>query len=128
MRKILLFLFVGLVITLITGIATFTYSRSWENALFINPIYEIATDKKVVALTFDDGPSLTRTPGLLNLLNQHNVKATFFMLGENIERHPDIAHAVYIQGHLIGNHSYNHPHLIFKSPSFVMEQIKKQIC
>ena len=125
MKKILLFIIIGLTLVLTVGIATFQYSRSWQNAFFINPIYKIATDEKIVALTFDDGPSETRTPALLDLLNQYNVKATFFMLGENIEKNPDIAQAVYDQEHLIGNHSYNHPRLIFKSSSFVREQIKK---
>ncbi|MDI6402376.1 polysaccharide deacetylase family protein [Balneolaceae bacterium ANBcel3] len=125
MKKTLIFVSIGLTLTLIVGIATFQYSRSWQNAFLINPIYKIATDEKLVALTFDDGPSQTRTPALLDLFNRHNVKATFFMLGENIEKYPDIAHAVYNQGHLVGNHSYNHPRLILKSPSFIRDQIKK---
>lgn len=125
MKKLIIYAFVGLAITSIVGIATFQYSRSWQNAFFVNPLYKISTDEKVVAITFDDGPSETITPALLNLLNKYNVKATFFMLGENIEKHPDIAHAVYDQEHLIGNHSYNHPRLIFKSPSFTREQITK---
>jgi len=125
MKKFLIFASIGLAIILIVGIASFQYSRSWQDAFFINPVYKIMTDEKVVALTFDDGPSETRTPALLDLLSKYNVKATFFMLGKNIEKYPDIAHAVYNQGHLIGNHSYNHPRLIFKSLSFVREQIKK---
>lgn len=125
MKKLLIFVSIGLIIILIVGIATFQYSRSWQNAFFINPVYKIMTDEKIVALTFDDGPSETRTPVLLDLLSKYNVKATFFMLGENIEKYPDIAQAVYDQGHLIGNHSFNHPRLIFKSPSFIREQITK---
>ncbi|MBN2439915.1 MAG: polysaccharide deacetylase family protein, partial [Spirochaetales bacterium] len=124
-KKLLIYLSVGLTIFLIIGIAAFQYSRSWQNALFINPIYKITTNEKIVTLTFDDGPSEIRTPALLDLLNKYDVKATFFMLGENIKKHPVIAHAVYEQGHLIGNHSYNHPRLILKSPSFVTEQIIK---
>ena len=125
MKKILIFVSIGLILTLMVVIATFQYSRSWQNAFFINPVYKINTDEKVVALTFDDGPSETRTPALLDLLDKYNVEATFFMLGNNIKNHPDIAKAVYDQGHLIGNHSYSHPRLIFKSPSFVREQINK---
>lgn len=125
MKKFLISVSVGLTLAVIVGIATLQYSRSWQNAFFINPVYKILTDEKVIALTFDDGPSETRTPVLLDLLSKYNVKATFFMLGQNIEKYPDIAQAVYDQEHLIGNHSYNHPRLIFKSPSFIREQIIK---
>jgi len=125
MKKLLIFVSIGLSLILMVGIATFQYSRSWQNAFFINPVYKIMTDEKVVALTFDDGPSKTRTPALLEILSKYDVKATFFMLGENIEKYPDIAQAVYDQEHLIGNHSYNHPRLMFKSPSFIREQITK---
>lgn len=125
MKKLLISLSVGLILILIIGVVTLQYSRSWKNAFFIDPISKIPTDEKVIALTFDDGPSQTRTPALLDLLSKYDVKATFFMLGENIEKYPDIAQTVYDQGHLIGNHSYNHPRLIFKSPSFTREQITK---
>jgi chitin deacetylase len=125
MKKIIIYLFLGLAIILTAGIATFQYSRSWQHAFFIDPIYKITTGEKVVALTFDDGPSKKRTPLLLDILKKNNVKATFFMLGENIEKYTTIAQAVYTQGHLIGNHSYDHPRLIFKSPSFIKDQITK---
>jgi len=125
MKKLLIFVSIGLILTLVVGIVTFQHSRSWQNAFFINPLYKITIDEKVVALTFDDGPSETRTPALLDLLSKYDVKATFFMLGENIKKYPDIAQAVYDQEHLIGNHSYNHPRLIFKSPAFTREQITK---
>jgi len=125
MKKVLLYSIIGLAIIFIAGIISFQYSRSWERSLFIDPIHRINIDEKVIALTFDDGPSEIRTPALLDLLSKHNVKATFFMLGKNIEKYPDIAQAVFNQGHLIGNHSYDHPRLVFKSPSFVTDQILK---
>ena len=116
-------------------VAAFLYSRSWKNSFFLDPLYEIhiaevdsggfKPHRKVVALTFDDGPSSTRTPALLDLLNSYNVKATFFMLGEMIEKYPGIARRVLDDGHLIGNHSYNHPRLILKSPGFIRDQIEK---
>ncbi len=123
MRKVLLYFISGLTLVLIVGIISFQYSRSWERSLFIDPIYKVGNDEKIVALTFDDGPSEIRTPALLDLLNEYNIKATFFMLGEKIEKYPDIAQAVLNQGHLIGNHTYDHSRLIFKSPSFITEQI-----
>jgi peptidoglycan/xylan/chitin deacetylase (PgdA/CDA1 family) len=93
--------------------------------LFIAPVCNLNTNEKVVALTFDDGPSPKRTPALLELLAKHGVKATFFMTGERMTYNPDIARAAFQQGHLIGNHSYQHVRLIFKTPSAVEFQIDK---
>jgi peptidoglycan/xylan/chitin deacetylase (PgdA/CDA1 family) len=115
----------SIVLLFLTVVITFLYSRSWDHGLFLKPVYKLTTEEKVVALTFDDGPSEERTPALQKVLDIHGVKATFFMLGENIEKYPEIAHAVVEQGHLIGNHSYAHPRLIFKSPAFITGQIVK---
>lgn len=123
MKKVLMYVIIVTAVFLIVGVITFQYSRSWQHSLFIDPLYKIITNEKVVALTFDDGPSEVRTPALLDILNEYDIKATFFMLGENIEKYPDIAQEVFNQGHLIGNHSYDHPRLIFKSSSFITEQI-----
>jgi chitin deacetylase len=124
-RKNIIRLLWAMAAFLLLFVSTFLYSRSWQNALFIKPLHSLETTQKLVALTFDDGPSTVRTLPLLALLKKHNVKATFFMLGENIEKHPEIAKEVFKDGHLIGNHSYNHPRLVFKSPAFVRRQIEK---
>jgi len=60
-------------------------------------------------LTFDDGPHPAVTPGVLDVLAEHGVKATFFLLGANVERYPEIARRIVAEGHAIGNHSYSHP-------------------
>lgn len=67
-------------------------------------------DKKV-ALTFDDGPHPKYTQQLLDGLKERNVKATFFVVGKNAEAYPDIIKRMYAEGHLIGNHTYNHVQL-----------------
>ena len=64
--------------------------------------------KKCVYLTFDDGPIPEVTPQLLDLLKKEDVKATFFMVGENIDKHPEVFAQVLKAGHAIGNHTYNH--------------------
>lgn len=66
-------------------------------------------DIKRVALTFDDGPHPTVTPQILNLLDQYNAKATFFMLGQRVKNSPEIAKDVLNRGHEIGNHTWGHP-------------------
>ena len=63
---------------------------------------------KAVYLTFDDGPIPEVTPKVLAILDQYGVKATFFMVGENIDKHPDVFEMVVKGGHAIGNHTYNH--------------------
>lgn len=65
-------------------------------------------DHKVAYLTFDDGPIPEVTPKVLEILQRYNVKATFFMVGENVSKHPEVFQAVQSQGHAIGNHTYNH--------------------
>jgi peptidoglycan/xylan/chitin deacetylase (PgdA/CDA1 family) len=59
-------------------------------------------------LTFDDGPDPQHTPPLLDLLARHGVRATFFLVGEKIENHPELVRRIVKEGHLLGNHSYSH--------------------
>ena len=70
---------------------------------------------KQIALTYDDGPNDPHTLNLLDVLAKHSVRATFFMIGRYVQQRPDIARAVVQAGHVIGNHTFTHPLLIFKS-------------
>ncbi len=88
-------------------------------------ILKIKTDEKIVALTFDDGPNPLYTDRLLDVLAKHNVKATFFMIGNRIEKHPETVQRVIAEGHQIGNHSYSHPLLGFLPPSTVEREIER---
>ncbi len=72
-------------------------------------ITSVSTSRPMVALTFDDGPDPICTPHLLDVLQRHNAKATFFMVGQAAARHPDIVEKVAGGGHAIGNHSWDHP-------------------
>ena len=78
-----------------------------------------------IYLTFDDGPDKNITPRLLGLLNKNEIKATFFLVGQKAERHPETVLQIHKNGHVIGNHSYTHPHLIFKSKKMIEEEIKR---
>jgi len=71
-----------------------------------------------VAITFDDGPSVWTTP-ILETLKTEGVKATFFLLGKNVERHPDIARRIKAEGHTVGLHGHSHTKLHLKGPQFI---------
>jgi peptidoglycan/xylan/chitin deacetylase (PgdA/CDA1 family) len=78
-----------------------------------------------IALTFDDGPNATLTPRLLNLLAEHHLKATFFVVGQNAADHPDILRRAVKEGHEIGNHSWSHPNLGKMSDEAVRRELQK---
>ena len=84
---------------------------------FLGPVISRGrTGEPFVSLTFDDGPSDAVTPRILDLLDRHQVKATFFVSGVNAQNYPDIMADIIVRGHRIGNHSYHHfPHLMLKS-------------
>ena len=72
-------------------------------------MWEIETKEKVVALTFDDGPHPKYTAEILDILAKHNAKATFFVVGENAEKNPELILRQYNEGHEIANHTFTHP-------------------
>jgi peptidoglycan-N-acetylglucosamine deacetylase len=76
--------------------------------LFRSFVWRIPTKDLVLFLTFDDGPIPVVTPAVLELLKKYDAKATFFCIGENVRKHPDIFQQVIHEGHAIGNHTYNH--------------------
>jgi peptidoglycan-N-acetylglucosamine deacetylase len=82
------------------------------------------TDRNAVALTFDDGPS-PDTEGILDVLAEHKLSATFFMIGREVESFPGIAQRVFAEGHDVGNHSYSHPFYLFQRSSETRDQIKR---
>src|SRR5438045_9405892 len=78
-----------------------------------------------IALTIDYGPSEKLRPRLLDLLGQHHIHATFFVIGENVAQHPEIVQRAAREGHEIGNHSWSHPNLAKMSDDAVRSQIKR---
>jgi peptidoglycan/xylan/chitin deacetylase (PgdA/CDA1 family) len=76
--------------------------------MFPNYIWDIPTTEKVIYLTFDDGPTPNITNWTLDILKQYHAKATFFCIGDNIEKYPDIFQKTLNEGHAIGNHTQNH--------------------
>ena len=83
-------------------------------------------DTKVAYLTFDDGPSQTVTPQILDLLKQEDIKATFFVLGSRVKANPDLVKREYQEGHFIANHGYSHEYSqIYKSVDSVIDEYNK---
>jgi peptidoglycan/xylan/chitin deacetylase (PgdA/CDA1 family) len=80
-------------------------------------------DKPEIALTFDDGPNEPYTSRILQVLKENDVKATFFMVGMNVERDPAAARAVVEAGHAVGNHSWSHPDMLLKTGRGVAQQL-----
>ncbi|WP_052273829.1 polysaccharide deacetylase family protein [Arthrobacter sp. L77] len=84
-----------------------------------------AADKPLIGLTFDDGPTPQRTAFVLDVLKQKNVKATFFVQGSNAQRYPDLIRRIKAEGHVIGNHSWDHPDFSDLSPADQEQQIDR---
>ena len=76
--------------------------------LYPSAIWRMDKDERAVYLTFDDGPIPRVTPWVLDILDRYGIKATFFMVGDNIRKHPDEFRMVVERGHRIGNHTFNH--------------------
>lgn len=86
---------------------------------------KIFTYENVVAITFDDGPRRSTTTRLLDGLKERNVRVTFFLMGKSIEGNEDIVQRMKEEGHLIGNHTFNHVELTGLSDSKALEEIEK---
>lgn len=88
-----------------------------------NFILSGSPEKREIALTFDDAPDAQFTPKILDTLKKENVKATFFIVGNRAEKHPDMVRRILQEGHAIGNHSYNHANFNKLSDAAFREQI-----
>lgn len=93
--------------------------RSW---LYGSVFWHARTERRVVALTFDDGPCHPYTSELLEIFDREGVRATFFQVGNNVRREPNLAAEV-AAGHAVGNHTFDHPHLLWSRSSTVREQL-----
>jgi peptidoglycan/xylan/chitin deacetylase (PgdA/CDA1 family) len=94
-----------------------------DNHLFGSVLAHGQHDKPLVALTFDDGPSMF-TAQVLDTLKKYNVKATFFVIGSNVDKYPDLAKRIVTDGHAIGNHTYTHP---FWAPMEIPDRLKREL-
>ena len=84
-----------------------------------------AGDASALALTFDDGPNPAITTKLLDLLDRHNARATFFLIGRHVRAFPSLAREIVGRGHAIGNHTETHPSLMFLSRRRIAEELER---
>ncbi|HCC47746.1 MAG TPA: polysaccharide deacetylase [Elusimicrobia bacterium] len=104
------------------GLLRLSKARTFQ--VFGDLVARVATEQKVAALTFDDAP-FAADAEVLRLLARERVKATFYCVGANIEKDPAIAAAITAAGHELGNHTWSHKRMVFKTPVFVAREIER---
>ncbi len=96
--------------SLLTLLIAIMFSASSSSAA--TPSYtKVSTDQPVVALTFDDGPNGPNMAAILDILAEHDAKATFYLVGKNVTKEPELVKRTLAEGHELGNHTMTHPHL-----------------
>ncbi len=94
-------------------------------ALFSDAVWRMDETERVVYLTFDDGPIPEVTPWVLDLLRKENIKATFFCVGENVQKYADVYQKILNEGHSVGNHTFNHWQGLKKNNQSYFRNIEK---
>lgn len=122
----MLLIFMSLAVAVAVGVVIFFYACTVPSSRIFKPVVSRGPgNERRVALTFDDGPSAPFTEQILDVLRRKNVTATFFVCGDNTERHPEIVRRISEEGHTLGNHTYSHPFLLFKSRRKIAEEIDR---
>jgi len=103
------------------------YAAMWPGSRIFGEALIAPRRPDELALTFDDGPNPVWTPQLLDVLAEHDVKATFFLLGSHAQAEPRLVRRIVEAGHLIGNHSWSHPNLAVTFPKLVREELTRTI-
>lgn len=109
------------------GLAVDLTCNSKVSDEFLDNIRSLTKGKeKVTYLTFDDGPTTTVTPKILDILKSENIKATFFVIGKSVEANPEIVKRAYEEGHYIANHGYDHNNSnLYKNSESFINEVKK---
>jgi peptidoglycan-N-acetylglucosamine deacetylase len=100
-----------------------TYAALSAQSQLFGKVLIAGRDPNEIALTYDDGPNDIVTEGLLDVLAHHNVRATFFLIGDFVRQRPQIARAIAASGHLIGNHTMTHPWLAWQSSARIRQEL-----
>jgi peptidoglycan-N-acetylglucosamine deacetylase len=109
-----------------TGLAIggYYYASLWPTSQIFGRTLTAPRKPGEIALTFDDGPNPAFTPRLLELLDRHNVKTTFFMVGQYASKESTLTRQIADSGHVIGNHTWSHPNLARTAPQKVREELR----
>ncbi|PFR32608.1 MULTISPECIES: polysaccharide deacetylase family protein [Bacillus cereus group] len=124
MKKRIIVSLIILITLFLLLFGTYKLMNSRTYQLFGTLTNRVETNQKIVALTFDDGPT-KNVEQILPLLEKYNAKATFFVIGNELEKNLKFGQTIVKAGHQIGNHTYSHKRMIFKTPSFVKDEIEK---
>jgi peptidoglycan-N-acetylglucosamine deacetylase len=118
-------IFILLVTALVTSFATWRISKARCFQLVGDLTCRVETKEKIVALTFDDGPTEIGVGAVLAELEPRGIKATFFLIGKHMEANPGLAKRLVEAGHEVGNHSFTHTRMIGKWPSTYDQEVQK---
>lgn len=114
-----------LVLVLFSSAALWRISSLTDFQMFGTLINRVNTTAPLIALTFDDGPTPGKTEQILQILAKEDIPATFFLIGSELETHPHLLTQILAAGHQVGNHSYSHQRMLFKTPGFIAREIEK---
>lgn len=117
-------LLIGLAVAIAASVGLYLLMNARCYQLIGKLVCHGANDRKRIALTFDDAPSEHTSDAVLAVLAEKNVKASFFMIGENMARHPQAAQRIAAAGHELGNHSYSHRRFLLRSQAFIAREIE----
>ncbi len=123
-RKPTIITAVSLVVVLTAAVVLWNVSSSRTFQFFGELVHRVETTEKVVALTFDDGPDPAGAQETLDILAQKQVPATFFLMGRDLQKHPELGRKIADAGHEIGNHTYSHERMVGVTPGFVAKEIE----
>ena len=107
------------------GIGGFAYASLWPTSQIFGRTLTAPRRPGQLALTYDDGPNPAWTPRLLDLLAEHKVHATFFLLGRYVKAERELARRIVEAGHLLGNHTWSHPNLSRAPASHILDELTR---
>lgn len=109
----------------LVGAAAFAWSAGYPGAQIFGPTLRKTGEAHAIALTFDDGPNPAATPALLDLLERHGARGTFFLMGAHVRAFPELAREIAGRGHAIGNHTETHPNLALLGRAKLREELQR---
>src|SRR5437899_2186474 len=110
-------------LVVLSGLRELARSRTLQ--VFGRLVARVDASERVVALTFDDGPTAARVDEIIRVLAAHRVRATFFVTGAELAAVPEAGRRLVSAGHELGNHTYSHQRMVLKSPGFVRQEVER---